>query len=160
MCAPMPSIIHFKDLRHPLTSKPRESPTSIILVISLIREIPLMSFFLYLAKDVEHLLGIIEDINAPCANFLNSGPSKVSLLNSDVNIFRYGLNEKAMASKDEEDMIKKAVALYLVPAIRSSRKQPHMYRTSSDRQRVLSSDEENMKLKHDEGKLQQWFVKV
>ncbi|GKB45581.1 hypothetical protein Tco_0896334, partial [Tanacetum coccineum] len=34
-----------------------------------------------------------------------------------------------------------------------------MYRTSSDRQRVLSSDKKNMKLKHADCKLQQWFRK-
>ncbi|GJT65616.1 RNA-directed DNA polymerase, eukaryota [Tanacetum coccineum] len=40
---------------------------------------------------------------------------------------------------------------------RSGGKQPNMYRTSSDRQRVLSSDKKNMKSKHADGKLQQWF---
>ena len=62
-----------------------------------------------------------------------------------------------MASREEQGMTKKAVALDLVPSIRSGGRQPHMYRTSSDRQRVLSSDKENMKSKHADGKLQQWF---
>nr|GEU85413.1 putative ribonuclease H-like domain-containing protein [Tanacetum cinerariifolium] len=54
-------------------------------------------------------------------------------------------SEKAMSSRDEDGMTKKAVDLHLVPAIKSGGKQPHMYRTSSDRQRVLSSDKKNMK---------------
>ncbi|GJQ97964.1 hypothetical protein Tco_0009103 [Tanacetum coccineum] len=62
-----------------------------------------------------------------------------------------------MVSRDEEGMTKKAFALDLVPAIRNGEKQPHMYRTLSDRQRVLSSDKKNMKLKHANGKLQQRF---
>ncbi|GJX10031.1 hypothetical protein Tco_0199890 [Tanacetum coccineum] len=53
-----------------------------------------------------------------------------------------------MASRGEEGMTKKAVALGLVPAIRSGEKQPHMYRTSGDRQRVLSSHKKNKKSKH------------
>ncbi|GJT44068.1 ATP-citrate synthase beta chain protein 2 [Tanacetum coccineum] len=59
-----------------------------------------------------------------------------------------------MASRGEEGMKKKAVALGLVPAIRSGEKQPHMYRTSGDRQRVLSSDKKNKKLKHTDSNLE------
>ncbi|GKA21094.1 hypothetical protein Tco_0701083 [Tanacetum coccineum] len=58
-----------------------------------------------------------------------------------------------MASRGEEGMKKKAVALGLVPAIRSGEKQPHMYRTSGDRQRVLSSDKKKKKLKHTDSNL-------
>ncbi|GJZ28757.1 ATP-citrate synthase beta chain protein 2 [Tanacetum coccineum] len=68
-------------------------------------------------------------------------------------------SEKAMAFRGEEGMMKKAVALGLVPAIRSGEKQPHMYRTSGDRQRVLSSDKKNMKSKHTDSNLQCGFMK-
>nr|GEY55050.1 reverse transcriptase domain-containing protein [Tanacetum cinerariifolium] len=48
-------------------------------------------------------------------------------------------------------MTKKAIELDLVPSIRSGEKQQHMYRTSSDRQRVLSSDKKNMNSKPADG---------
>nr|GEY04000.1 basic-leucine zipper domain-containing protein [Tanacetum cinerariifolium] len=54
---------------------------------------------------------------------------------------------KAISSRDEEGMKKKAVTLDLVTAIRSGGKQPYRYRTSSDHQRVLPSDKKNMKSK-------------
>ncbi|GKE80031.1 hypothetical protein Tco_1550031 [Tanacetum coccineum] len=62
--------------------------------------------------------------------------------------------------RGEEGMTKKAVALDLVPAIRSVENQPHMYRTSGDRQRVLSSDKKNKKSKHTHSNLQCGFMKV
>ncbi|GKF31490.1 hypothetical protein Tco_0101288, partial [Tanacetum coccineum] len=64
-----------------------------------------------------------------------------------------------MASRGEEGMTKKEVALCLVPAIRSGEKQPHMYRTSGDRQRVLSSHKKNKKSKHTDSSLQCGFMK-
>ncbi|GJQ92115.1 F-box domain containing protein [Tanacetum coccineum] len=64
-----------------------------------------------------------------------------------------------MASRGEEGMTKKAVALGVVPAIRSGEKQPHMYRTSGDRQRALSSDKKNKKSKHTDSNLQCGFMK-
>ncbi|GJU18129.1 hypothetical protein Tco_1146095 [Tanacetum coccineum] len=64
-----------------------------------------------------------------------------------------------MASRGEEGMTKKAVAFCLVPAIRSGEKQPQMYRTSGDRQRVLSSDKKNKKSKHTDSSLQCGFMK-
>ncbi|GJT72954.1 bZIP transcription factor 17-like protein [Tanacetum coccineum] len=86
-------------------------------------------------------------------------PRNDKLVKIDGNLIIHSVlaSEKAMASREEEGMTKKAVALDLVPAIRSGGRQPHMYRTSTDRQRVLSSDKENLKSKHADGKLQQWF---
>lgn len=86
-------------------------------------------------------------------------PRNDKLVKIDGNLIIHSVlaSEKAMASREEEGMTKKAVALDLVPAIRSGGRQPHMYRTSSDRQRVLSSEKENLKSKHADGKLQQWF---
>ncbi|KAI3525966.1 hypothetical protein L1887_05105 [Cichorium endivia] len=97
-------------------------------------------------------------------------PRNDKLVKIDGNLIIHSVlaSEKAMASMEEQGMTKKedtglAVALDLVPAIsvptvgRNGGRQPHMYRTSSDRQRVLSSDKEKLKSKHADGKLQQWF---
>ncbi|XP_076893695.1 bZIP transcription factor 17-like [Bidens hawaiensis] len=85
-------------------------------------------------------------------------------------------SEKAMAFREEQELVKKeeqetvknddtglAVVLDLVPAIpiptvnRVGGRQPHMYRTSSDHQRALPSNEENLQSKHVDGNMQQWF---
>ncbi|XP_076913779.1 bZIP transcription factor 17-like [Bidens hawaiensis] len=85
-------------------------------------------------------------------------------------------SEKAIAFREEQELVKKeeqetvekddtglAVALDLVPAIpipavnRIGGRQPHMYRTSSDHQRALPSNEENLQSKHVNGNMQQWF---
>ncbi|KVI03438.1 bZIP transcription factor 17 [Cynara cardunculus var. scolymus] len=97
-------------------------------------------------------------------------PRNDKLVKIDGNLIIHSVlaSEKAMASQEEQGMTKKedtglAVALDLVPAIsipavgRNGGRQPHMYRTSSDRQRALSSDNENLKSKPADGKLQQWF---
>ncbi|XP_071686506.1 bZIP transcription factor 17-like [Rutidosis leptorrhynchoides] len=97
-------------------------------------------------------------------------PRNDKLVKIDGNLIIHSVlaSEKAMASREEQGTSKKedtglAVALDLVPAIsvssvgRNGGRQPHMYRTSSDRQRALPSDKENVKSKHADGKLQQWF---
>lgn len=97
-------------------------------------------------------------------------PRNDKLVKIDGNLIIHSVlaSEKAMASREEQGMTRKedtglAVALDLVPAIsippvgRNGGRQPHMYRTSSDRQRALSSEKENLKSKHADGKLQQWF---
>ncbi|KAK1427050.1 hypothetical protein QVD17_15732 [Tagetes erecta] len=114
-------------------------------------------------------------------------PRNDKLVKIDGNLIIHSVlaSEKAMASREEEGMSKKdddtglasredegankkddaglAVSLDLVPAIsipavnRNGGRQPHMYRSSSDHQRALSSDKENLKSKHADGKLQQWF---
>lgn len=97
-------------------------------------------------------------------------PRNDKLVKIDGNLIIHSVlaSEKAMASMEEQGMTQKedtglAAALDLVPAIsiptvgRNGGRQPHMYRTSSDRQRVLSSDKEKLKSKPADGKLQQWF---
>lgn len=95
-------------------------------------------------------------------------PRNDKLVKIDGNLIIHSVlaSEKAMASREEEEVTKKedsglGVALDLVPAIptvgRNGGRPPHMYRTSSNDQRVLSSDKENLKSKHADGKLQQWF---
>ncbi|XP_023743602.1 bZIP transcription factor 17 [Lactuca sativa] len=97
-------------------------------------------------------------------------PRNDKLVKIDGNLIIHSVlaSEKAMASMEEQGMTKKedtglAVALDLVPAIsipkagRNSGRQPHIYRSSSDHQRILSSDKEKLKSKHADGKLQQWF---
>lgn len=102
-------------------------------------------------------------------------PRNDKLVKIDGNLIIHSVlaSEKAMASREEgeeekgtskkDDDTDLAVSLDLVPAIsiptvnRNGGRQPHMYRTSSDHQRALSSDKENLKSKHADGKLQQWF---
>ncbi|KAK9069262.1 hypothetical protein SSX86_013378 [Deinandra increscens subsp. villosa] len=97
-------------------------------------------------------------------------PRNDKLVKIDGNLIIHSVlaSEKAMASREEEGMSKRddtglKVALDLVPAISvpavkmNGGRQPHMYRTSSDHQRALPSDKENLKSKHADGKLQQWF---
>ncbi|KAI7727485.1 hypothetical protein M8C21_032947 [Ambrosia artemisiifolia] len=95
-------------------------------------------------------------------------PRNDKLVKIDGNLIIHSVlaSEKAMASREEEGMGKMddvglAVSQDLVPAIpavsRNGGRQPHVYRSSSDRQRALASDKENVKSKHADGKLQQWF---
>ncbi|XP_071720211.1 bZIP transcription factor 17-like [Rutidosis leptorrhynchoides] len=84
-------------------------------------------------------------------------PRNDKLVKIDGNLIIHSVlaSEKGMAFREEQGTSKNEDT-GLVPAIYGGR-QPRMYRTSSDRQRPLSSDKENVKLKHGDGKLQQWF---
>ncbi|KAI3830235.1 hypothetical protein L1987_04371 [Smallanthus sonchifolius] len=88
-------------------------------------------------------------------------PRNDKLVKIDGSLIIYSVlaSEKAMASREEQLMAKKedtglAVGLDLVPAIPIPTVK---YRTSSDHQRALPSNKENLQPKHGDGKLQQWF---
>ncbi|KAK1428918.1 hypothetical protein QVD17_17758 [Tagetes erecta] len=69
-------------------------------------------------------------------------------------------SEKAMAFREQEqqETSKELVPAIPVPTVnRIGERQPRMYRTSSDYQRALPSNEENSQPKHGDGRLQQWF---
>ncbi|KAD3336253.1 hypothetical protein R6Q59_028521 [Mikania micrantha] len=117
----------------------------------------------------DHLNGTNHNTSEPLVASLYV-PRNDKLVKIDGNLIIHSVlaSEKAMASREEQGMSKKddtglTVALDLVPAIsipavkRNGGRQPQMYRTSSDHQRALPSDKENLKLKHADGKLQQWF---
>ncbi|KAI3811765.1 hypothetical protein L1987_21495 [Smallanthus sonchifolius] len=84
-------------------------------------------------------------------------PRNDKLVKIDGNLIIHSVlaSEKAMASREDDTGLVPAIS---VPAVKNNGgRQPHMYRTSSDHQRALPSDKENLKSKHADGKLQQWF---
>lgn len=67
-------------------------------------------------------------------------------------------SEKAMAFREQQETSKELVPAIPIPTVNSiGGRQPRMYRTSSDHQRALPSNEENLQPKHGDGRLQQWF---
>ncbi|KAJ0496222.1 bZIP transcription factor 17 [Helianthus annuus] len=117
----------------------------------------------------DHLNGTNRNASEPLVASLYV-PRNDKLVKIDGNLIIHSVlaSEKAMASREEQGMSKKedlglAVSQDLVPAISipavklNGGRQPHMYRSSSDHQRALASDKENLKSKHADGKLQQWF---
>ncbi|KAI7753093.1 hypothetical protein M8C21_011662 [Ambrosia artemisiifolia] len=110
----------------------------------------------------EHVNGTSRNASEPLVASLYV-PRNNKLVKIDGNLIISSVlaSEKAMA--EQETTKKQETALDLVPAIpipsvkRNGGRQPHMYRTSSDRQRALPSNEENLQSKHVDGKLQQWF---
>ncbi|KAJ0626178.1 putative transcription factor bZIP family [Helianthus annuus] len=67
-------------------------------------------------------------------------------------------SEKAMASREEQETTLDLVPAIPIPTVkRNDGRQPYTYRTASDHQRALPSNEENLQPKHADGKPQQWF---
>ncbi|KAM0051591.1 putative transcription factor bZIP family [Helianthus debilis subsp. tardiflorus] len=67
-------------------------------------------------------------------------------------------SEKAMASREEQETTLDLVPAIHIPTVKGNDgRQPYTYGTSSDHQRALPSNEENLQPKHANGKPQQWF---
>ncbi|KAJ0610919.1 putative transcription factor bZIP family [Helianthus annuus] len=107
----------------------------------------------------EHVNGTNHNASEPLVASLYV-PRNDKLVKIDGNLIISSVlaSEKAMASREEQETTLDLVPAIPIPTVkRNDGRQPYTYRTASDHQRALPSNEENLQPKHADGKPQQWF---